>query len=287
MVTMTWGRRPPAAGSDPVARAVLAALTRPSRSCWGRVRRSRSPSPPMVPSLPSAASDGLRGLVAVFITVRRGSYWSGVAKNSTCCSPRRGFRMNTPCRWRSSSSEGSLPSWSIASVHCRAMRVTKSVSCSAAVRVRACSIRAMVSSVAWCRTRSRARLMMVADREPTDPDATAAASSGRSGSWGWPVIPVRGSTASARASRRRASPAPIRSLIRRNSVVFRHPSSAGSGSFVFGVAAGISSAASLPASAGWASVPAAQPRGPWRSVSLPHPVVQPTAAPRPAPERAA
>ena len=177
---------------------------------------------------------------------------------------------------------GSVPSWSIASVHCRATRATKSVSCSAAARVRACSIRAGVLRMAWWRTRSRARVMMVADRDATVPAATAAASSGRSGGWGCPVIPVRGSTASARASRRRASPAPIRNRARRNSVVFRHPSSRR-----IRIRPGFWSPAApqeppwpdhSAASAVWL---VAQPMGPCTAVASPHPVVQPTPAPEP------
>ncbi len=51
MVTMTWGRSPPAAGRVPVVSAALQAPTRPSRSRCGRVRRSSSASgAPLVPS---------------------------------------------------------------------------------------------------------------------------------------------------------------------------------------------------------------------------------------------
>ncbi len=153
------------------------------------------------------------------------------------------------------------------------------MSYSAAVRVRACSIRAVVSSVAWCRTRSRARVMMVAGREAIVPAATAAASSGRSAGSVWPANPVRGRRSAARAILRRASAALIRSRVRRNSAAFRHPSPAGSGA----AADGRPPAASGPVSA-WPDLPKTQPAGSCTAVS-PHPVVQPTAAPDP--ERAA
>ena len=167
----------------------------------------------------------VRGLVAVFMTVRRCSNCSAVAKISRCWSPWRGLRMKAPWSWRRSSSEGSAPSWSSASVQLRATRARKSGSFSAAVRVRACSIRAAASASQVCRTRSRARVMMVAARDATSPAATAAPSSSCTGGKGSPVNPCRGSRSPARASRRRASAALIRSRARRNSVVFRYPSS--------------------------------------------------------------
>ena len=256
MVTMTWGRRPPVVGRVPAARAALQAPTRPSRRCWGRVRRSRSGSgvavlktasrltaaPPvlLLSALPLAAALSLpcrsavggvgvvvRGLVAVFMTVRRCSYWSVVAKISRWWSPRRGRRRKAPWRWRSSSSEGSVPSWSMASAQRWAMRVRKSWSFSTAVLGQACSISASRSGSAMWRTRSRAVVMMVPAREAMVPSARAAAVSSQAGGMGWPVIPVRGRMAEARARRRRASAAPILSRVRRNSAVFRHPSSAG------------------------------------------------------------
>ena len=57
-----------------------------------------------------------------------------VAKISRWCRPWRGLRMNAPCNWRRTSSEGSAPSWSIASIQRRAIRARKSGSCSTAVR---------------------------------------------------------------------------------------------------------------------------------------------------------
>ena len=249
MVTMTWGRSPPAAGREPVARATLQAPTRPSRRFCGRERRSRHAAPgsfsgvPAAPEAPSQAaarpraapssSPGaagvpvwvVRGLVAVFMTVRRCSNCSAVAKISRCWSPWRGLRMKAPWSWRRSSSEGSAPSWSSASVQLRATRARRSGSFSAAVRVRACSIPAAASGSQVCRTRSRARVMMVAARDETSPAATAAPSSSRAGGKGSPENPCRGRRSPARASRRRASAALIRSRARRNSVVFRYPSS--------------------------------------------------------------
>ena len=93
-------------------------------------------------SVAAVAVVPVRGLVPVFMTVRRCSNCSVVAKISTWCRPWRRRRMKAPWSWRSSSSEGSAPSWSIASVQLRATRARKSASFSAAVRVRACSIRA-------------------------------------------------------------------------------------------------------------------------------------------------
>ena len=75
------------------------------------------------------------------------------------------------------------------------------------------------------RTRSRASVMMVADRDGTVPAARAAASSSCSGGSGSPVNPVRGSTVRARESRRWASAALICSRSRRKSPVLRYPSS--------------------------------------------------------------
>ena len=209
MVAMTWGRSPPAAGSPPVARAALHAPTRPSSSLWGRERRSRDGSAasssavagsvsragrirrrgPVTRSglrrvpvaVPWPVSGPVRGLVAVFITVIRCSNWSVVAKISRCCRPCRGLRRKAPWSWRSSSSEGSAPSWSSASAQLRATRARKSASFSAAVRVRACSIAAAASGRQLCRTRSRASVMTVAAREATSPAATAAPSSGCTG----------------------------------------------------------------------------------------------------------
>ena len=68
--------------------------------------------------------------------------------------------------------------------------------------------------------------MIVAVRVATVPSATAAASSGRDGGKSWPAMPVRGSSSAASVSRRLASGALIRSRARRNSAVFRYPSSA-------------------------------------------------------------
>ncbi len=261
MVTMTWGFSPPAAGRPPVVRDALQAPTRPSRSRCGRVRRSRASS-----GAASVQLSRVRGLVAVFITVRRGSHWSGVAKISMCCRPRRAWRRNTPWRRRSSSSDGSDPSWSIPSIQRRATRDSRSASLSTACRVSWCSIRATVSSGAWCRTFSRARVMMVAERDATVPAATAAASTGRSGGSMCPVIPVRGSTVSARLRRRRASAMLIRNRARRNSAAFRHPSSAGSR---------VSPGTADLTTAGLGSGPSAAAAGPG-------PVIHPSAPARPA-----
>ena len=62
------------------------------------------------------------------MTVRRCSNCSVVAKISTWCRPWRRRRMKAPWSWRRSSSVGSAPSWSIASVQPRATRARKSAS---------------------------------------------------------------------------------------------------------------------------------------------------------------
>ena len=77
-----------------------------------------------------------------------------------------------------------------------------------------------------CLTFSSARVMTVAARDATSPAATAAPSSSCTGGTGCPASPRRGSRRSARESRRRASAALISSRARRNSAVFRYPSSA-------------------------------------------------------------
>ena len=172
MVTMTWGRSPPAAGRVPVARATLAGADEAVEAFLRPCAQVERDVPAVIPSVlrpsfpasaqglasaavpaasPAAAVPGVsaaaarpgavvRGLVAVFMTVRRCSNCSAVAKISRCWSPWRGLRMKAPWSWRRSSSEGSAPSWSSASVQLRATRARKSGSFSTAVRVRACSI---------------------------------------------------------------------------------------------------------------------------------------------------
>ena len=62
----------------------------------------RLPAPPRLQgrSCPGAV---VRGLVAVFMTVRRCPHCSAVAKISRCWSPWRGLRMKAPWSWRRSS----------------------------------------------------------------------------------------------------------------------------------------------------------------------------------------
>ena len=90
---------------------------------WRRRRlrlRHRRPRSPVSRCRAAVSGWVVRGLVAVFMTVRRCSNCSAVAKISRCWSPWRGLRMKAPWSWRRSSSEGSAPSWSSASVQFRA-----------------------------------------------------------------------------------------------------------------------------------------------------------------------
>ena len=77
MVTMTWGRSPPAAGRPPVVRAALQAPTRPSRSRCGRVRRSRSASGAPLP-VTAAALIGVARLSALLVRVLVAGAGAGV-----------------------------------------------------------------------------------------------------------------------------------------------------------------------------------------------------------------
>ncbi|BAS18247.1 hypothetical protein AHiyo8_65500 [Arthrobacter sp. Hiyo8] len=116
-----------------------------------------------------------RGLVAVFMTVSRCSYCSVVAKISTCARPCLGRRRNAPWWWRRDSSDGSGPSWSIASIQRRATLARKSWSFSSAVRARAYSISVAFSGLHSGRTFATAIVMIPAERDPITPDASAAA----------------------------------------------------------------------------------------------------------------
>jgi hypothetical protein len=111
----------------------------------------------VVPVAVWSAVPVVRGLVAVFMTVRRCSYWSVVAKISRWCRPWRGLRMNAPWVWRRASSLGSVPSASMVSAQRRATRARKSGSDAAAVAVRFSSMRASFSGVVRCWSRFRVR----------------------------------------------------------------------------------------------------------------------------------
>ena len=199
MVTRTWGRSPPAVGRLSEVRAALQAPTRPSRSCWARVRRSRSEirvhsgcgRTGMVrvhcryAGVPSVAvlhrscvacggpgvGGGVHGGEEVFVLV-------GCGENFQVVQSAAGWADEGSLRWRSSCSLGSVPSASIASVQWRAMRARKSASLLAACGEGVFHPGGQVFGGVVL-TRSRARVMMVAGREATDPAVRAAASSGR------------------------------------------------------------------------------------------------------------
>ena len=116
-----------AAGSGGPGTAARRPLRRGRAHQPGRAHPSAASDPSPGPAcavwpvaVPWPVSGPVRGLVAVFITVIRCSNWSVVAKISRCCRPCRGLRRKAPWSWRSSSSEGSAPSWSSASAQLRA-----------------------------------------------------------------------------------------------------------------------------------------------------------------------
>ena len=273
MVTMTCGRSPPAAGRSPAARAALQAPTRPSRCRCGRVRWSSrsaaaSPSRRRHPRrrLPVAGPAGTR---------RRcsgprvgGDVHDGEQVFELVC---RGEDFQVVQASAGPPDEGALPLVQFLLAGFVAVLVQ-------GIRPALGDPRQEVLVVLGCcpgqgmlhpgRCLGRAGMPDTVQGETDDgrrprgdvPGQTTAASSSLTAGSDWPDMPVRGRMSAARASRRRASAALIRSRARRNSTVFRYPSSTHSGE---------ESAASVSSQAGSAANPAGALR----------PVVQPVSQP--------